>query len=275
MLEQLLQEAASFDIIHFHIDYLHFPSSRRQSTPVVHTSHGRLDMAELAPLFHEFRDIPVVSISDAQRAPLPWINWQATVYHGLPEDSYTFQAQPGQYLAFLGRISPEKQVHHAIEIARRVGMRLKIAAKIDKRDWEYYQTVVKPLLADPLVEYVGEIGADEKDRFLGEAYALLFPIDWPEPFGLVMIEALACGTPVIAYRRGSVPEVLEDGVTGFIVENLAEAVRAVGRIQRLDRGKCRRQFEQRFSVSRMTGDYLEVYRRLLAQKQPSAAVRYA
>jgi len=275
MLEQVLQEAASFDIIHFHIDYFHFPSSRRQSTPIVHTSHGRLDMPELAPLFHEFRDIPVVSISDAQRAPLPWINWQATVYHGLPEDSYTFQASPGQYLAFLGRISPEKQVHHAIEIARRVGMKLKIAAKIDRRDREYYQTVVEPLLADPLIEYIGEIGAEEKDRFLGQAHALLFPIDWPEPFGLVMIEALACGTPVIAYRRGSVPEVLEEGVTGFIVENLEQAVQAVRRVAHIDRGKCRREFERRFSVSRMTGDYLEVYQRLLAQKKPSAAVRYA
>ena len=275
MLEQLLREAASFDIIHFHIDYFHFPSSRRQPTPIVHTSHGRLDMPELVPLFHEFRDIPVVSISDAQRAPLPWINWQATVYHGLPEDSYTFQASPGEYLVFLGRISPEKQVHHAIEIARRVGMKLKIAAKIDRRDCEYYQTVVEPLLADPMVEYIGEIGAEEKDQFLGQAYALLFPIDWPEPFGLVMIEALACGTPVIAYRRGSVPEVLEDGVTGFIVEDLEEAVQAVRRIEHLDRGECRRQFEQRFSVSRMTYDYLEVYQRLLAEKKPSAAVRYA
>ncbi len=275
MLERVLQQADSFDVIHFHLDYFHFPASRRQRTPIVQTLHGRLDTPELVPLFQEFRDMPVVSISNAQRAPLPWINWQATVYHGLPEDDYTFKASPGGYLAFLGRISPEKQVHHAIEIARRVGMRLKIAAKIDRRDWEYYQTVVKPLLADPLVEYVGEIGAQEKAQFLGDAQALLFPIDWPEPFGLVMIEALACGTPVIAYRRGSVPEVLEDGVTGFIVENLEEAVRAVARVRYLDRGKCRRQFEQRFSVSRMTSDYLQVYQRLLTEKKPIAAVGYA
>ncbi len=267
MLEQVFREASSFDVIHFHIDYLHFPLSRRHRVPHVTTLHGRLDIPDLVPLYREFPEMPVVSISHAQREPLPWINWQGTVYHGLPEDLYTFQEEPGKYLAFLGRIAPEKRVDRAIEIAKRVGMPLKIAAKVDKIDRDYFEGVVEPLLRDPLVEYVGEIGEGEKGDFLGNAYALLFPIDWPEPFGLVMIEAMACGTPVIAYRRGSVPEVMEEGVTGFIVQGLEDAVAAVEEVSHLSRKRCREVFERRFTASRMAQDYLDVYKRLIAQQR--------
>ena len=271
MLEQVFCEAQAFDLLHFHIDYLHFPLSSRQSTPTLTTLHGRLDIPDLVPVYWMFPSVPVVSISQAQREPLPWLNWQGTVYHGLPEDLYTFREQPGTYLAFLGRISPEKRVDRAIDIAKRVGIPLKIAAKVDRVDREYYTEVIKPLLDHPLIEYVGEVGEGEKDAFLGEAYALLFPIDWPEPFGLVMIEALACGTPVIAYRRGSVPEVLEDGVTGWIVEGLEEAVQAVERVATISRTRCRQVFEERFSASRMAQDYLRIYLRLLEGETERAA----
>jgi glycosyltransferase involved in cell wall biosynthesis len=203
--------------------------------------------------------MPVVSISESQRTPLPWLNWQGTVLHGVPEDLYTFQETPGTYLAFLGRIAPEKGVDQAIAIAQRVGMPLKIAAKVDRVDREYFRDVVQPLLVQPQVEYVGEVGEGTKNAFLGQAYALLFPIEWPEPFGLVMIEALACGTPVIAYRCGSVPEVLEDGVTGWIVAGLEEAEQAVARISTISRQRCRQVFEKRFSASRMAQDYLRIY----------------
>src|SRR5215472_113662 len=248
MLERVFQRAAEFDIVHFHVDYLHFPFSRRQPITDVTTLHGRLDIQDLVPLYREFRDMPVISISNAQRAPLPWANWQATVYHGVPAELYRFRAEPGSYLAFLGRISPEKRVDRAIKIAKQVEIPLKIAAKVDPVDKQYFESVIKPLLRDRLVEFVGEIGDEEKNAFLGNAYALLLPIDWPEPFGLVMIEALACGTPVIAYRRGSVPEVLEDGVTGFTVQGLEEAVKAVGQIPLLSRSRCRQVFEERFSA---------------------------
>jgi glycosyltransferase involved in cell wall biosynthesis len=264
MLEQVFQRAHEFDIVHFHIDYLHFPLSRRQSIVHVTTLHGRMDIPDLVPLYQEFQDMPVVSISAAQREPLPWANWQATVYHGLPDDLYQFRAKPGNYLAFLGRISPEKRVDRAIEIAKEVGIPLKIAAKVDRVDRDYFDAVVGPMLRDPLVKFVGEIGDGEKDEFLGNAYALLFPIDWPEPFGLVMIEAMACGTPVIAYRAGSVPEVMEEGHTGFIVEELEDAVEAVRRVPELSRERCREVFEQRFTANRMACDYLEVYQRLLS-----------
>jgi glycosyltransferase involved in cell wall biosynthesis len=267
MLEQVFQRADEFDVIHFHIGYLHFPLSRRQSIAQVTTLHGRLDIPDLLPLYQEFQDMPVVSISDAQREPLPWASWQATVYHGLPNDLYRFRAQPGTYLAFLGRISPEKRVDRAIEIARQAGIPLKIAAKVDRIDHGYFEAVVGPLLRDPMVRFVGEIGEWEKDEFLGNAYALLFPVDWPEPFGLVMIEAMACGTPVIAYRAGSVPEVMEDGHTGFIVEELEDAVEAVRRVPELSRKRSREVFEQRFTANRMACDYLEVYQRLLRARQ--------
>jgi glycosyltransferase involved in cell wall biosynthesis len=267
MLEMVFKQAHRFDIIHFHIDYLHFPLSRRHNIPHVTTLHGRLDIPDLVPLYREFAEMPVVSISNSQREPLPWLNWRGTVYHGLPEDLYTFREEHGKYLAFLGRIAPEKRVDRAIEIAKRTGIPLKIAAKVDKVDKEYFETVVQPLLRNPFIEYLGEIGDGEKNEFLGNAYALLFPIDWPEPFGLVMIEAMACGTPVIAYRRGSVPEVLEEGVTGFIVQGLEDAVEAVYKVRNINRRRCREVFEERFSATRMTRDYLNIYKQLLEVKQ--------
>ncbi len=268
MLEIVAQESDQFDVVHFHIDYLHFPVTRRQRIAAVTTLHGRLDIPEVMPIYREFRDMNLVSISNAQRAPLSWANWVATVYHGLPEDLYKPQERHGSYLAFLGRISPEKRVDRAIEIARRVDMPIRIAAKIDPVDKEYFDSHIRKLFEDPLVEYIGEIGEREKQEFLGNAYALLFPIDWPEPFGLVMIEAMACGTPVVAYRMGSVPEVLQEGVTGYLVENLEEAAKAVHRISALDRRICRRVFEKRFSVRRMCLDYLDVYSRVRDQAPP-------
>src|SRR5207249_5149368 len=231
--------ANSFDVIHFHIDYLHFPLSRRQGIPNVTTLHGRLDIVDLVPLYREFTDMVIVSISNAQRNPLPWLNWQGTVHHEIPVDLYECKKDQGNYLAFLGRISPEKRVDRAIEIAKSANMKLKIAAKIDAVDRQYMEREIRPLLDHPLIEFIGEIGEGEKDEFLGNAYALLFPIDWSEPFGLVMIEAMACGTPVIAYRRGSVPEVMEEGRTGFMVKGLEEAVEAVRRVPELSRERCR------------------------------------
>jgi glycosyltransferase involved in cell wall biosynthesis len=263
MLERVSQQAPEFDIVHFHVDYLHFSMSRRQQITHVTTLHGRLDVPDLFPLYQEFRDMPVISISNVQREPLPWANWQATVYHGLPADLYQFRAQPGSYLAFLGRISPEKRVDRAIEIAKRVQIPLKIAAKIDCVDKKYFKSVIEPLLCDSLVEVVGEISDREKDEFLGNAYALLTPIDWPEPFGLVMIEAMACGTPVIAYSGGAVPEIIEEGHTGFIVEELEGAVEAARRIPELSRKRCREVFEQRFTATRMANDYVRAYERLI------------
>jgi glycosyltransferase involved in cell wall biosynthesis len=269
MVEQVFQQSGRFDLIHWHTEYLHFPLARRQPTPQVTTLHGRLDLPDLVPFYQEFTDVPVVSISDAQRQPLPGVNWQGTVYHGLPEELYTFRPEPGTYLAFLGRISPEKRVDRAIAIAQRLGLELKIAAKVDPADRAYFEAVIAPLLREPLVEYVGEIGEGEKNAFLGHASALLFPIDWPEPFGLVMTEALACGTPVIAYRRGSVPEIIEEGVTGCIVHDLEEAVRAVERLPRLSRWRCRQRFEERFSAARMAREYLAIYRRLAEGALPT------
>jgi glycosyltransferase involved in cell wall biosynthesis len=273
MLEHVLRRADEFDIIHFHVDYLHFPLSRRQPITHVTTLHGRLDIPDLVPLYQEFRDMPVISISNGQREPLAWANWQATVYHGVPADMYRFRAESGGYLAFLGRISPEKRADRAIEIAKRVQIPLKVAAKVDRVDKEYFESVVEPLLRHPLVEFVGEIGDGEKDEFLGNAYALLFPIDWPEPFGLVMIEAMACGTPVIAYRGGAVSEVMEQGHTGFIVKGLEDAVEAVLRVGELSRKRCREVFEQRFTATRMAHDYVQVYKRLInsQRNQPSEA----
>src|SRR5215471_12970664 len=274
MLERVFQRADEFDIIHFHVDYLHFPLSRREPITHVTTLHGRLDIPDLVPLYQEFRDMPVVSISNGQREPLAWANWQATVYHGLPADNYRFRAEPGSYLAFLGRVSPEKRVDRAIEVAKQVGMRLKIAAKIDRVDKDYFDLVIAPLLRNPLVEFVGEIGEREKDEFLGNAHALLFPIDWPEPFGLVMIEAMACGTPIIAYRGGAVPEIMEQGHTGFVVEALEDAVKAVRRVPQLSRKRCREVFEKRFTAARMASDYVRVFERLISrnrEKMPEAA----
>ena len=267
MLENVVQRAAEFDIVHFHTDYLHFPLSRREQITHVTTLHGRLDLPDLVPLYQEFREMPVISISNGQREPLPWANWQATVYHGLPADMYQFRDKTGTYLAFLGRVSPEKRVDRAIEIAKQVGIPLKLAAKVDRVDKDYFETVVEPLLRHPFVEFVGEIGEGEKEEFLSNAYALLFPIDWPEPFGLVIIEAMACGTPVIAYRGGAVPEVMEEGHTGFIVEGLEDAVDAVRRVPELSRKRCREVFDHRFTAARMAHDYVQVYERLTNTRQ--------
>jgi glycosyltransferase involved in cell wall biosynthesis len=263
MLEQVFERVREFDIIHFHIDYLHFPLCRRHAGPHLTTLHGRLDIADIFPLFREFRDMPVVSISNTQRRPLPWLNWQGTVYHGLPENLYRFHPGQGDYLAFLGRISPEKRVDRAIEIARRAGIPLRIAAKVSEKDREYFEKTIQPMLKDPLVEYIGEIGEGGKDAFLGNARALLFPINWPEPFGIVMIEAMACGTPVIAWPMGSVPEVMAHEGAGFIVNSVEQAAAAVGRCGRLNRERCREIFEQRFTVARMARDYLRLYEGLL------------
>jgi glycosyltransferase involved in cell wall biosynthesis len=271
MLEQVYRDAEQFDIIHFHIDYLHFPWTRREQMQSVTTLHGRLDYPDLVPLHREYESMPMVSISDSQREPLPWLNWQGTVYHGLPKEQYQFHPEEGKYLAFVGRISPEKRVDRAIEIAKRLGMPLKIAAKIDKVDREYFHNEVEPLFNNRFVEYVGEIGEREKNDFLGNAHALLFPINWREPFGLVMIEAMACGTPVIAFRQGSVPEVIEDGVTGFIVDDVDAAVKAVERVPSLSRKTCRRYFEEHFTATRMALDYSAIYRRLI-ERQGEGAV---
>ncbi len=258
-LEHVFRRAAEFDLVHFHTDFLHFPLSRRHRLTAVTTLHGRLDLPELVPVYREFADQPLVSISDAQRAPLPWANWVRTIHHGLPETLYRLHERPGDYLAFIGRIAPEKRVDRAIEIARRAGMPLKIAAKVDLADRAYYEQRIRPMLKGRHVEFVGEIGQEEKDSFLGRAVALLFPIDWPEPFGLVMIEAMACGTPVIAWPCGSVREVIEPGVTGFIVDDIDDAAEACDLARRVDRAVVRGAFERRFTARRMALDYLELY----------------
>ncbi|MGH9400764.1 MAG: glycosyltransferase family 4 protein [Terriglobia bacterium] len=273
LIEQVLKYARGFDLVHFHIDYLHFPTSRRENIPQITTLHGRLDLPDLVPLYREFDEMPLVSVSNAQRRPLPWANWQATVYHGVPDDLYTFHEQPGGYLSFLGRISPEKGVDQAIHIAKRAGIPLKIAAKVDRADREYFEIVIKPLMDCSLVEYVGEVGEAEKDEFLGNSLALLSPVNWPEPFGLVLIEAMACGTPVVAYRCGSIPEIVQDGVTGFIVEDIESALRAVAKVPTLIRKTCRRLFEERFTASRMGEDYLAVYENVLEPKHGMAAAQ--
>ena len=259
LMEQALGRPGDFDIIHSHLDFQGFPLARRNTIPTVTTFHGRLDLPELQPVFHEYAEMPMVSISNAQRKPVSWANWQATVHHGLPRDLYTLHSSPGTYLAFLGRIAPEKRPDHAIEVAKRVGIPLRIAAKVDPMDQNYFHTEIEPLLSHPLIEYLGEITDAEKDEFLGQAMALVCPYDWPEPFGLVLIEALACGTPVLAYRRGSIPEIIENGSTGFVCESLDEMTAAVQRIPEIDRRACRVTFDQRFSAERMAQDYLRVY----------------
>jgi glycosyltransferase involved in cell wall biosynthesis len=226
------------------------------------TLHGRLDTPELLWLYERFQEMPMISISNSQRAPWPCANWKATIYHGLPDDLLRFHPEPGNYLAFLGRASPEKRVDRAIEIAKRVGMQLKIAAKVDRADRRYFKREIEPLLNDPRIEWIGEINDKDKDEFLGNAYALVFPIDWPEPFGLVMIESMACGTPVVAYEGGSVSEVMDDGVTGFVVNDIDHAVEAVGRVRNLSRARCREVFEKRFTASRMARDYVNAYMRV-------------
>jgi glycosyltransferase involved in cell wall biosynthesis len=264
-LETVARRAHEFDIIHCHLDYFAFPTLRLLGVPSITTLHGRLDLPELAALYRLYHDIPVVSISDAQRQPLPEANYAATIHHGLPQKSLA-PGPGGGYLAFLGRISPEKAPDAAIRIAKRAAMPLKIAAKVDKVDREYFKTKIEPLLSQADVEFIGEIGEHEKAEFLGNAAALLFPIDWREPFGLVMIEAMACGTPVVAFNNGSVPEVLENGLTGFIVKSEEEAVRALQDISCLDRGRIRAEFERRFTAHHMAQNYLKLYSRLVKSR---------
>ena len=262
MIEHVARRAHEFDLVHFHIGELHFPIARRLPIPHLTTLHGRLDLPELKPLFGEFTDLPVASISDAQRQPLPEANWVGTVYHGLPADLLEFHTVPGEYLAFLGRISPEKRVDRAIGIATACGLPLRIAAKVDAVDRAYFEREVRPLLDHPLIDFIGEIDEQQKSDFLGHAAALLFPIDWPEPFGLVMIEAMACGVPVVAFRGGSVPEVIDPGVTGFIVDSIDEAIDATRRVHLLDRAQCRATFERRFTARHMATDYVRLYEQL-------------
>jgi glycosyltransferase involved in cell wall biosynthesis len=267
LLDMLVQDRLRYDVIHFHVDYLHFPLSRQLRLPQLTTLHGRLDMPELAPLYERFPDMPVVSISMAQRRPLPHASWVGSVMHGLPLDTLPPGDGAGGYFAFLGRVSPEKRVDRAIEIATALGVPLRIAAKVDADDEAYFRTKIEPMLDHPLVTFLGEISEAEKATFLGDARALLFPIDWPEPFGLVMIEAMACGTPVVAFAHGSVPEVLDDGITGFIVDDMAAAIAAAARVERLDRRRIRATFERRFSATRMAEDYVALYERIVASQR--------
>jgi glycosyltransferase involved in cell wall biosynthesis len=271
MLERVRRKCddEEFDFLHFHLDYYPFSLFHRQPTPFLTTLHGRLDLPEHQPVFNTFGKIPVVSISNAQRRPVPQANWVKTIHHGLPENLLMPKPVSHDYLAVLGRIAPEKGVDRAIRIATRCGIPLKIAAKVDRADQEYYDELIRPLIErNPLVEYIGEISDREKSDFLSGAMGLLVPIDWPEPFGLVMIEAMACGTPVIAFNRGSVAEIVDDGVTGFIVEDETSAVADVGRLSQLDRTAIRRQFETRFTARRMALDYLATYRRLMSAAEP-------
>lgn len=266
LVDRVREMADSFDVIHFHLDTLPLPIAARCRTPSLSTLHGRLDLPDLQPLFRHFHRHPLVSISDSQRAPLPHANWLATVHHGLPPRLYDFHPEPLDYFAFVGRISPEKRCDRAIEIAIATDTPLRIAAKVDPADQRYWEDTIEPLLDHPLVTFVGEIDDKAKDGFIGNARALLAPIDWPEPFGLVIIEALACGTPVIAYGHGSVPELLEDGVTGFVVNDQAEAIAAAGRLDAIDRRACRAAFEHRFAAPVMAASYVALYRRLVAER---------
>jgi len=267
MLEKVYERAHEFDIIHNHNDYLAYPFARDSETPTITTLHGRLDIPDLIPLYREFSEMPVVSISNSQRKPLPFANWITTVYHGLPLDLYPFSDAPEEYFSFIGRISPEKGLDSAIEIAKQVGIPLKIAAKVDVVNREYYEKTIKPLLSHPLIQYIGEIGEEEKAEFLGKSLAMLFPIDWEEPFGLCMIESMACGTPVLARRRGSIPEVIDEGITGYIFRDIEEGIRALKKTAKIDRKRCRQQFEERFSARRMALDYVRVYEKIIEKKR--------
>jgi len=272
MLEQVYQRADQFDILHFHLDYFPFSLFSRNATPFITTLHGRLDLPEHQVVFDVFNRAPVISISDAQRRPVPNANWIDTIYHGLPADLLRPRPVKPGYLAVLGRMAPEKAVDRAIHIARRAGMPLKIAAKVDPVDRQYFEHEIRPLLELPGIDYIGEISDAEKSEFLSGAIGLLMPIDWPEPFGLVMIEAMACGTPVLAYPGGSVPEIVEDGLTGFIVSNESEAVDAVRRLSGLSRPQIRARFEERFTARRMAMDYLSLYRHMAESQAPRLRV---
>ena len=276
MLDKVRSMAGEFDILHFHIDQFHFPIFHDQARRTITTLHGRQDLPDLKHLYAGFPEMPLVSISNAQRAPVPKANFASTIYHGLPRGLLTATLQPkGGYLAFIGRISPEKGIDRAIAIARSVGLPLRIAAKIDRVDEAYFRSEIEPLLQGPGVEYIGEIDDRHKSKFLGEARALLFPIAWPEPFGLAMIEAMACGTPVLAFRNGAVSEVIDEGVTGYVIDDMNDAVPALARVLDLDRGRVRRRFEERFSVSRMARDYVRVYEQLIGEPDVPAAERAA
>jgi glycosyltransferase involved in cell wall biosynthesis len=266
MLDKVRERVEDFDILHFHIDYLHFPLFRHEYARTLTTIHGRQDLSDHLPFYRRFADMPLASISNAQRTPLPGANFIGTVYHGLPSDLLRpkVDRSAGGYLAFIGRISPEKRPDRAIAIARAAGLPLKIAAKVDKADETYFQDIIAPMLNGPNIEFIGEISENAKSDFLGRAAALLFPIDWPEPFGLVMIEAMACGTPVLAFRHGSVPEVIDDGLTGCIVSDVDEGVLALPRLLALDRNAIRARFEERFSAGRMTSDYVRLYQKMVA-----------
>ncbi len=268
LLETLARRAEEFDVIHLHIDYLGYPVLKRIGVPFLTTLHGRLDLPELRRIYETFSDVPLVSISDSQREPLPSANYIGTIHHGLPQNLLTPGDGSGGYLAFIGRISPEKAPDAAIRIAAAAGMKLKIAAKIDKVDRAYFEQHIEAAMAQPHVEYIGEIDETQKSEFLGKAAGLIFPIAWREPFGLAMIEAMACGTPVIAMNRGSVPEVIEEGVSGFIVENEEEAIAATHKLKTLDRAKVREAFDRRFTGKRMAEDYVELYQRLAAADRP-------
>ncbi len=266
MLDKVRRMASQFDVLHFHIDQFHFPIFNSLPHRAITTLHGRQDLPDLKQLYAGFPDMPLVSISNAQRAPVKDANFVATVPHGLPPQLLTPTLDPrGGYLAFLGRIAPEKRVDRAVAIARAVGLPLKIAAKVDRVDEQYFRPEIEPLLQQPGIDYIGEIDERRKPSFLGEARALLFPIDWPEPFGLVMIEAMACGTPVLAFKCGSVPEVIDDGVTGWVVDGMDEAICKLGRVLALDRARVRRRFEERFTVTRMAKEYVRVYERLVGR----------
>jgi glycosyltransferase involved in cell wall biosynthesis len=271
MIDEVAKRLEQFDIVHFHVDFLHYPMMRAYADRILTTLHGRLDLPDTPPFYRAFPELPLVSISNAQRAPMPPVNWLSTIYHGLPKDLLPFNPAPASgYAAFLGRISPEKRPDRAIEMAARAGIHLKIAAKVDQADRKYWDEIIGPMVAaNPNVEFIGEINEHQKADFLGNASALLFPIDWPEPFGLVMIEAMACGTPVIAFANGSVPEIIDDGLTGFIVASMDDAAAALQSIDLLPRAAVRRQFEERFTVERMTQDYLAAYRRLRPDVRPA------
>jgi glycosyltransferase involved in cell wall biosynthesis len=272
MMQRVLAEAGEFDLIHFHLGWHEFPHFVHSPTPCVVTMHGRLDVPDMQKRFRQYPSFPLISISDDQRRPLPDQNWVATIYHGQPDTLTVAGAAKRDYLAFLGRISPEKRPDLAIQIAQRAGWPIKIAAKVDPVDRVYFETEIRPLLSLPGVEFIGEVGESDKMRFLAGAYALLFPIDWPEPFGLVMIEAMAGGTPVIAFRRGSVPEVIEHGVTGFVVDTVEEAAAAIPAVDRLDRQTLRSIFRQRFSVRRMAADHVRLYKAMVANRVDAARI---
>ncbi len=266
MLDRVRRLADEFDIVHFHIEYFQFPLCHQLAGRTLTTLHGRQDVAELKSLYAAFPEMPLVSISDSQRRPVATANFAGTVHHGMPVDLHKPNLNtPGDYVAFLGRVSPEKRLDRAIRIATAAGIPLKIAAKVDKQDRDYFETVIKPMLDQPGVEFVGEINERQKSAFLGNARALLFPIDWPEPFGLVMIEAMACGTPTLAFRNGSVPEVIDEGLSGYIVDTEEEAISVLQQTVQLDRRRVRRRFEERFSASRMAADYVALYEQILGQ----------